>query len=166
MLPLLTASVHAKLRAALDSGDTTVSCSLDLERSQTRVSLGARSWEWQGKSYPYLQRCRERTIYYWTGSTFEVAARYSGALVKLVPTRWGPPGFEIDGIKMLPSEHIDPYEDAARKVALVQPAGKSILDTCGGLGYFAACCHRAGAASVHSYEKSEDVLWIRSLNPW
>ena len=39
-------------------------------------------------------------------------------------------------------------------------------DTCGGLGYFAACCLEAGAARIHSFEKNADVLWLRSLNPW
>ena len=88
------------------------------------------------------------------------------ALFKLVPTDWGPPTFEIDGIKMLPTAHVSPYEDAQRKVALIRPRGKVILDTCGGLGYFAACCLQGEAAQILSYEKSADVLWLRSLNPW
>jgi predicted methyltransferase len=41
-----------------------------------------------------------------------------------------------------------------------------ILDTCGGLGYFAAWCLQGQAASVLSYEKNPDVIWLRSLNPW
>jgi predicted methyltransferase len=41
-----------------------------------------------------------------------------------------------------------------------------VLDTCGGLGYFAAWCLQCGAAEVHSFEKDPDVLWLRSLNPW
>jgi hypothetical protein len=41
-----------------------------------------------------------------------------------------------------------------------------ILDTCGGLGYFAAWCLQGQAAQVLSYEKNPDVLWLRSLNPW
>lgn len=41
-----------------------------------------------------------------------------------------------------------------------------VLDTCGGLGYFAACCLDAGVARVHSFEKNESVLWLRTLNPW
>jgi predicted methyltransferase len=51
-------------------------------------------------------------------------------------------------------------------VALVEPRGKVVLDTCGGLGYFAACCLDAGAARIHSFEKNADVLWLRTLNPW
>ncbi|MEO7063895.1 MAG: SAM-dependent methyltransferase, partial [Dokdonella sp.] len=59
-----------------------------------------------------------------------------------------------------------PFEDARRKVALIEPRGKAVLDTCGGLGYFAACCLEAGAARIDSFEKNADVLWLRTLNPW
>lgn len=78
----------------------------------------------------------------------------------------GAPTFEIDGIKMLPSLRVSPFEDARRKVALVRPQGKTVLDTCGGLGYFAACCLEAGAIHIRSFEKNPDVLWLRTLNPW
>ena len=74
--------------------------------------------------------------------------------------------FEIDGIKMLPTARVSPYEDALRKVALIRPRGKVILDTCGGLGYFAAGCLQGQATRILSYEKSADVMWLRSLNPW
>jgi predicted methyltransferase len=67
---------------------------------------------------------------------------------------------------MLPTAQVSPYEDAGRKVGLIQPRGKAILDTCGGLGYFAAWCLAGGAQRVLSFEKNADVLWLRSLNPW
>lgn len=140
--------------------------SLDLGRSRATVETDADGWTWQGRRYPYLESCKERTIYYWAGDAFEPVARYAGSLIKLVPTEWGPPTFEIDGIKMLPTAKISPYADAERKVGLIQPRGKAILDTCGGLGYFAAWCLEGGAREVHSYEKNADVLWLRSLNPW
>jgi predicted methyltransferase len=166
MEPLLTAKVHEVLRAAAGAADRTVECSLDLDRSRTRVESGATSWRWQGREFPYLERCNDRTIYYWTGADFQAAARFTTALIKLVPTVWGPPTFEIDGIKMLPTAQVSPYEDARRKVALIRPRGKVILDTCGGLGYFAAWCLEGEAAQVLSYEKNADVLWLRNLNPW
>ncbi len=49
---------------------------------------------------------------------------------------------------------------------MIEPRGKLIRDTCGGLGYFAAWCLQGMAASILSYEKNPDVLWLRSLNPW
>jgi predicted methyltransferase len=67
---------------------------------------------------------------------------------------------------MLPTARVSPYADAERKVGLIQPRGKIILDTCGGLGYFAAWCVRGRATHVQSYEKNPDVIWLRSMNPW
>ena len=164
--PLLTAPVHEALLAARAAGTATLACSLDLDRSVTSVQANAAAWVWDGHQFPFLEVCKDRTIYYWTGTVFEPVARFGTSLIKLVPTQWGPPTFEIDGIKMLPTARVSPYDDAARKVALIQPRGKTILDTCGGLGYFAACCLRGGAARIHSYEKNPDVIWLRSLNPW
>jgi predicted methyltransferase len=66
----------------------------------------------------------------------------------------------------LPTAKVSPYADAERKVGLIQPRGKAILDTCGGLGYFAAWCQKGGAREIRSYEKNPDVIWLRSLNPW
>ena len=166
MGPLLTIKVHETLRAATRAGAPSVECSLDLDRSTTTVELGGAGWTWQGRQFPYLERCRDRTIYHWVGGTFQPAARFTTSLIKLVPTEWGPPTFEIDGIKMLPTARVSPYADAERKVGLIQPRGKVILDTCGGLGYFAAWCLSGRAAQVLSYEKNPDVVWLRSLNPW
>ena len=164
--PLLTAVVHATLLAARAGGARRVDCSLDLGRSTTTVDVGAAHWSWEGRAFPYLDACKERTIYHWTAAGFQPAARFSSSLIKLVPTEWGPPTFEIDGIKMLPTAKVSPFADAERKVALIEPRGKCILDTCGGLGYFAAWCLRGGAGHIRSYEKNPDVIWLRSLNPW
>jgi predicted methyltransferase len=175
--PLVTLREHDAMLAARDAGAAHVDgtrdvgtarldCTLDLGLSTTTVTVDAAGWSWDGRRFPFLERCRERTVYWWTGAAFEAVSRYSGSLLKLVPTDWGPPTFEIDGIKMLPTAQVSPYEDARRKVELVKPRGRRVLDTCGGLGYFAAWCLRGGAAHVRSFEKSPDVLWLRSLNPW
>jgi predicted methyltransferase len=164
--PLLTKQVHDALLAVAQAGGETLECSLDLERTRVTVRVDVDGWSVEGRRFPYLQRCKDRTIYHWTAGGFEPVARFTTSLVKLVPTPWGPPTFEIDGIKMLPTARTSPYADAARKVALLEPAGKRILDTCAGLGYFAACCLEGNAEHVTSYEKSLDVLWLRSLNPW
>jgi hypothetical protein len=130
------------------------------------VDVGVAGWIWKGQRFPYPDSCKGRTIYHWDGETFQPAARYTTSLIKLVPTHWGPPTFEIDGIKMLPTARISPYADAERKVSLIRPRGKVILDTCGGLGYFAAWCLQGQARQVLSYEKNPEVIWLRSLNPW
>ena len=105
-------------------------------------------------------------MYHWNGEAFTPVARFGSSLIKLVPTEWGAPTFEIDGIKMLPTANVSPYEDARQKVAMIEPRGKRVLDTCGGLGYFAAWCVESGAAHVTSFEKNVDVLWLREVNPW
>jgi len=164
--PLLTTRVHEALLAARAAGSSVAECSLDLGRSATSVEIGASGWMWNGRHFPFLDVCKDRTIYHWVSGGFQPAARFTNSLIKLVPTEWGPPTFEIDGIKMLPTARISPYADAERKVGLIQPRGKVILDTCGGLGYFAAWCLHGHALQVNSYEKNPDVIWLRSLNPW
>jgi predicted methyltransferase len=164
--PLLTNATGAALRRARDAGESAWTGSLDLGRSTGIAALLADGWEWRGQRYPYPDKLKDRTIYWWDGEGFAAISRYAGSLIKLVPTEWNVPTFEIDGIKMLPTSKESPIDDARRKVALVQPAGKRVLDTCGGLGYFAGCCLEAGVASIRSFEKNEDVLWLRTLNPW
>ena len=154
------------LRAAQRAAAATAECSLDLERTQTTVAVGVKGWTWQGQQYPWFDSCRERTIYHWAAEGFAPVSRFTKSLIKLVPTDWGAPTFEIDGIKMLPTAQVSPYADAERKVGLIQPRGKVILDTCGGLGYFAAWCLQGQAKQVLSYEKNPDVIWLRSINPW
>lgn len=164
--PLLTLPVALALLAARDAGSSEWTGSLDLGRSSETTKLRADGWQHRGLAYPYPGRLKDRAIYYWDGEEFATVSRFSGSLIKLVPTEWGAPTFEIDGIKMLPTSKESPYDDARRKVALVEPRGKVVLDTCGGLGYFAACCLESGVASILSFEKNEDVLWLRTLNPW
>ena len=166
MEPLLTLDVHEALRAAARVGTTKLACSLDLGRSTTTVDVSSDGWSWRGERFPFLDACKSRTIYHWVDGAFQTVSRYTTSLIKLVPTEFGPPTFEIDGIKMLPTARESPYADAERKVDLVQPRGKEILDTCGGLGYFAAWCLQRHAKRVDSYEINPDVIWLRSLNPW
>ena len=164
--PLLTRPTADALRAARDAGATAWHGSLDLGQGNGDAMLSCEHWEWRGQRHPYPHKLKDRTIYWWDGEEFAPVSRYAGSLIKLVPTEWNVPTFEIDGIKMLPTSKESPLDDARRKVALIQPQGKTVLDTCGGLGYFAACCLDAGVARMQSFEKNEDVLWLRTLNPW
>ncbi|WP_372362217.1 MnmC family methyltransferase [Xanthomonas sp. NCPPB 1325] len=164
--PLLALSDAQALLAARGAGRVAWTGSLDLGRSTGTAQLDAQTWQWRGRGYPYPGKLKDRTLYFWDGDDFAPISRFDSALIKLVPTQWGAPTFEIDGIKMLPSAQLSPFEDACRKVALVNPRGKSVLDTCGGLGYFAACALEDGVAQVRSFEKNADVLWLRTLNPW
>ena len=164
--PLLTAQVSGQLSSSRIAGLKTLVCSLDLDRSSVSVELERDNWIARRVRYPYLDDCKERTIYHWVDNSFQPVARYGSSLIKLVPTEWGPPTFEIDGIKMLPSAQVSPYLDARAKVALIRPRDKTVLDCCGGLGYFAAWCAAERAAHIISFEKNADVIWLRSVNPW
>lgn len=165
-MPLLTAEVAEAIRRAAHEGHPSLECSLDLGRTRHRITVSAEDWDWQGRRYPVPLSCKPRTIYFWDGDAFAPLARYGSALFKLVPTPFGAPTFEIDGIKMLPTAQDSPFADAERKVRLVAPAGRRILDTCGGLGYFAHWCVALGAVEVLSVEKHAEVLWLRAHNPW
>jgi len=164
--PLLIAETADRLRAAQAAGQPRWTDSFDLGRSWEEVVLDTAGWYWRGRSLPWPGKLRPRTIYHFDGADFVPVARFSDRLIKLVPTEWQVPTFEIDGIKMLPTKDASPLEDARRKVALVAPAGRQVLDCCGGLGYFAAMALEAGAARIVSFEKDPDVLWLRTLNPW
>ncbi|MEO5629064.1 MAG: SAM-dependent methyltransferase, partial [Thermomonas sp.] len=164
--PLLTRAIGEALLGARDAGAAAWCGSLDLDVSSAEATLATDAWRWRDTRYPYPGKLKERTIYYWDGDDFEPVSRFAGSLIKLVPTQWGAPTFEIDGIKMLPTSKESPFEDARRKVALIEPRGKRVLDTCGGLGYFASCCLQAGVTRIQSFEKNADVLWLRTLNPW
>lgn len=164
--PLLTRETFLALQRAAANGNGSWQGSLDLGRNQATVPVDANGFAYNGVHYPWPAKLKDRTLYYFDGETFEPISRFNGGLIKLVPTDWGAPTFEIDGIKMLPTAKVSPFEDARTKVALVAPAGRTVLDTCGGLGYFAACCLEAGVGRIVSFEKNADVLWLRTLNPW
>jgi predicted methyltransferase len=164
--PLLTRALGESLIAARDARADHWRGSLDLGRGEGEAVVANDHWIWKDRRYPWPAVLKDRTIYWWDGSDFAPISRYHGRLIKLVPTEWQVPTFEIDGIKMLPTSKESPLDDARRKVALVAPKGKKVLDTCGGLGYFAACCLQSGVATIQSFEKNEDVLWLRTLNPW
>jgi uncharacterized protein len=116
--PLLTRTIADALHAARDAGQDAWTGSLDLGRTTARAALSATHWRWQGRDWPYPGKLKDRSIYWWDGDAFAPVSRYGRALYKLVPTQWGAPTFEIDGIKMLPTAKISPYEDARAKVAL------------------------------------------------
>jgi predicted methyltransferase len=112
--PILTRPAAQALLAARDAGTSEWAGSLDLGRSNGHASLEPDTWQWRDQRYPYPSTLKDRTIYYWDGSEFAPVARYAGSLIKLVPTEWGAPTFEIDGIKMLPTSKESPVTDARR----------------------------------------------------
>lgn len=163
---LLTLEVVETLQKAFRRDVLRIAVSLDLGRSQREVMAGEDGFWVDGVPFPYPARVRERTIYHFEQGEWTPVSRFSSALYKLVPTTWGPPTFEIDGIKMLVSQNVSPLDDAHAKVGLVEVDGVDVLDTCGGLGYFAVAALERGARRIQSFEISPEVRWLRTLNPW
>ena len=163
---LLTLEVVDFIRRANWKERTEVRVSLDLGRTLTTVSPTNEGFQLGAQDIHFPERVRDRTIYQQVEGGWEPVSRYGTALVKLVPTAWGPPTFEIDGIKMLVSKQVSPLEDARTKVKLAKVAGVDVLDTCGGLGYFAIAALEQGARQIRSFEKSDEVRWLRTINPW
>jgi hypothetical protein len=68
--PLLTWRVHEALLEARSARAGTVSCSLDLDRSTTKVELCADLWHWEDRRFPFFPTCNVRTIYHWSTAAF------------------------------------------------------------------------------------------------
>ena len=60
--PLLTRDVYDAFRAAINTNVERISCSLDLNRSVTAVTVKSDEWIWQGQCYPYPDVCKERMV--------------------------------------------------------------------------------------------------------
>ena len=163
--PLLTRDSADTLRRAHDKGAADWQGSLDLGRSQDSVALDADSFHFRGQPYPWPGKLKDRTLYYWDGEDFAPISRYSGSLIAGAH-RMGRTDVRDRRHQDAAHPKLSPFEDARRKVELVAPAGKVILDTCGGLGYFAACALEAGVGQIRSFEKNADVMRLRTLNPW
>ena len=73
--PLLTMQVHDALLGAAREGTGSIECSLDLGRSTTAVVVDQTGWATEERRYPFLEACRERTVYRWTGAGFEPVQR-------------------------------------------------------------------------------------------
>lgn len=169
--PILSFQEYEWLLQAQKKGTASLLLSLDLQKTQQEVWLKKEHWGVGDEIFPYLKKCRPLQLYYWdTEEKTFVELAYTDpktdGLVKLTPTSSGPPNFHINGIQMLVQQSRGPYQDAAEKVKQIQPARKRILDTCGGMGYFAHFCLLEGAQEIISYEENEAVLWLRERNPW
>ncbi|MCX6695885.1 MAG: methyltransferase domain-containing protein [Candidatus Altiarchaeota archaeon] len=87
-------------------------------------------------------------------------------LYELVPTD-SAPTFTISGIRMHQTKDYNPLEDAKMKVKVLKPmTGRSVLDTCTGLGYSAIESLKAGAKKVVTVEADSNVVELAKVNPW
>ncbi len=163
-------AVVNNILTAVKKGKTSICLSLDL-------NLSERKWPIQNntllldqdtgidiKTLLPVSSSKNKIFMYQNKALHPIEIRSDG-YYKLVPTA-SAPTLEINGIKMHRSKDIDPLTDAKLKTQLVVKNNDTVLDTCGGLGYSAAFCLKAGAKKVISTEKSLSVIKIRNLNPW
>ncbi len=88
-----------------------------------------------------------------------------GRFAKLQPTL-DAPALVLDGISMHIAKKDTPWRTTRAMAAAVRPAGRNVLDCCGGLGYVAIHSVAAGARSVTSVEACPEVIALRADNPW
>ena len=164
------AALVRRLVAADRKNSGVLDISLDLNLTSRKVGLDAHHLVIDEQERIPLEALlpvtgSENKVFFWQNHTLTPVEVRANGYYKLVPSD-SAPTLEIDGVKMHRSKDIDPLEDARLKTARVVPAGGRVLDTCGGLGYSAIHCVRAGARSVVSVEKNPSVLKIRAMNPW
>ena len=151
--PLLTLEVAALLQRARERGETQFTCSLDLGRSASAVAIRRPEWSWRDVSYPYPEKCREGTIYYWKAPAWEPVTRFGHGLIKLKPTAWALPPSRSTASRCCPPRTFPLRRCTAQDCPRRAP-GKGGADTCGGLGYFAHWCLEQGATRVVSFERT------------
>jgi predicted methyltransferase len=101
--PLLTRDVLEGLRDALARGDAAWRGSLDAGRTESDIALDAEGFDWGGSRWPWPapdDAFKDRSFYAALplasgGTGWQPVQRFSRALIKLIPTDWGPPTFEI-----------------------------------------------------------------------
>ncbi len=101
------------------------------------------------------------------GSIFRLAFYKDGFFYKLYPVSPSDaPTIEISGIKMHRVVGITPWQDAWRKVSILNiNRGEHVLDICTGLGYTAILSYKRGG-SVTTVENDVNVLDMATYNPW
>lgn len=170
--PLLSPAMANRVLAAMASGAASVSITLDLGKSEQECeivnsSLRVEGIETSAKALRKIVKRGNVVFAIDAEGPYPIEIRDSG-YVKLVPaeTGFGPPTFEISGIKMHRTKGIDPYEDAHTKAGAAVRRNDTVLDTCGGFGYTAIWARRLGAEEVISVEVNPDIVALRRYNPW
>ncbi|MCL7385652.1 MAG: RsmD family RNA methyltransferase [Thaumarchaeota archaeon] len=170
--PLLAEPVAKELLEAKRRNLSEVTLSFDLALSKELCRLTRAGVEVRGRfvDWKVIEESakRPRDVYVLRAGAVEPAAIVGEHFYKLVLVKWGrPPTLEIDGIHMHRVKDITPDEDTKLKLRNVESfRGKSVLDTCMGLGYTAIGAISRGAASVVTVEVDRNVLELARINPW
>lgn len=164
-------TINAQLALeAIAKGLSCVRLSADLNLSERDFTLSGQSLVLDKDnrlSIDDLKRIAKKTqrIYLCRDGDMAPLEDRSSGYYKLVPTA-GAPLLEISGVKMHISKGTDPFVSASQMAQQVVRKGDKVLDCCSGLGYAAIAAHRLGASEVLSIELSQEVMRLRSQNPW
>ncbi len=170
MVYYLYSEVARKILGAIAQGKSSVSVSLDLNKSTEQIEISNKVAVLDEKTRldeRTLERIadEEKRVFKLINGDLRKIEYADGHYYKLVPTDMSST-LEIDGVQMHRTKDYDPFADARDKVAEVVQKDDEVLDTCGGLGYTAIWAVRMGAARVVSVESNEIVSAIRKENPW
>lgn len=171
-LPILSRFQASALLTAKMRGDTSVECSLDLERSLSALTLTEEGVHCGGKflvSFADLQRISESD-----NCCFEVQnetvhpirefSEQSNKTFQLMPTS-REPALLISGFVMHRFRDVSPSEGARRMVQALAPVRGRLLDTATGLGY-AAIFAAKYASEVVTIELEPAAQRMARRNPW
>lgn len=170
MILLTRPAAEAILEAA--DGATTVTTSLDLDRSRTELPVeDGTVWFPDGQSLRLeaLSEVVENpdAVYVVLDDELAKVTWFSEETNKVYTLRAtdGWPALEISGILMHRIKDTDPQADAASKIATIGPVRGRGLETCCGLGYSAIIAART-ADRVTVFEIDPEVLRMARLNPY
>lgn len=160
------------LQDAWEQNQETVSVSLDLNRSDSEVSLdenGVSLPDGQQLSWEQVAEAgdRETACFRVEGNELHRLHFFSGTTrrqVSLLPTL-SAPTMLLAGFPMHRIKEVDPWEDTHRKIAAIGPAVDRVLDTATGLGYTAIQAAET-AREVITVELDPTVLEVCRNNPW
>lgn len=160
------------LLSARDSGANELTISLDLNRSESPVTLGEGSVllpDGQALTWEQVAEIAERdtACYVVKENTLERVFFFSDTTrrqVSLLPTN-AAPTMLLAGFPMHRIKAVDPWEDTRRKIATIAPVSERVLDTATGLGYTAIQAAET-AMEVITVEIDPTVLEVGRRNPW
>lgn len=171
---VISAFQAESLVGAYERADASVEVSLDLGRTQARVSF-----EGEDVIFPDGQRIELRVLEKVLGESACVLVEgnellkiafflpQTGRFYRLVATGAAtPPTAEISGVRMHRTKDTDPLADTLSKIEAVKPVEGKVLDTCTGLGYTAIYALKAGASEVVTVEEDEGMMKLAEVNPW
>lgn len=170
--PVLSHVQAAPIRAARAAGETAVTTSLDLGRSQVTLPLGDEGVDLgDGRFLTWGQLAdienNENACYAITETGPEKIQRFSPAFNRvytLMPTH-SAPTMLVSGFPMHRIKNTDPHQDTLSKVRAVAPVRGRVLDTTTGLGYTAIAAAET-ADHVTTIELDPVVLELCRQNPW